>query len=98
VAILGDMYELGADSRKYHREVGQFASASGVDLIIGVGGLAKDLADAAGPTALYFEDKNQLIGALPALIRDHDVILVKASRGMAMDEVVEYLLDKKENE
>lgn len=98
VAILGDMYELGADSRKYHREVGQFAFASGVDLIIGVGGLAKDLADAAGPTALYFEDKNQLIGALPALIRDHDVILVKASRGMAMDEVVEYLLDKKENE
>jgi len=98
VAILGDMFELGEQTREYHREIGKFASNAGVDLILGVGDLAKDLVEAAGPKAKHFETKQDLISALPQLIHQNDVILIKASRGMALEEVVEYLLSTKENQ
>jgi len=98
VAILGDMFELGEQTREFHREIGIFATDAGVDLIIGVGTLAKDLVEAAGPNALYFETKQDLIDQLPQLIQKNDIILVKASRGMALDEIVDYLLSNKENQ
>jgi UDP-N-acetylmuramoyl-tripeptide--D-alanyl-D-alanine ligase len=98
VAILGDMFELGEQTMAFHREIGKFAAEAGVDLIIGVGTLAKELVDAAGPGAEYFETKQDLMTELPKLIQNNDVILVKASRGMALDEVVDYLLSKREIE
>jgi len=98
VAILGDMFELGEQTRAYHREIGEFASKAGVDLILGVGDLAKDLVEAAGPVAKHFETKQDLISQLPLLIHQKDIILVKASRGMALDEVVDYLLSTEENQ
>lgn len=97
VAILGDMLELGERTQTFHMEIGKFAADAGVDLVIGIGTLAKYLAEAAGPQGRYFKTKQELIGALPQLIEPNDVILVKASRGMALDEVVEYLLRAKEN-
>lgn len=96
VAILGDMFELGTQTQSFHREVGKFAAEAGVDLILGVGNLAKDLVEAAGSKGLHFETKKELIEKLPHLIQEKDVILIKASRGMALDEVVEYLLSTKE--
>jgi UDP-N-acetylmuramoyl-tripeptide--D-alanyl-D-alanine ligase len=98
VAILGDMFELGTDTRAYHREVGAYAKEAGVDLVIGVGELAKDLVEAAGPAGIHFPDKRALIDALPQLIQTNDIILIKASRGMALDEVVDFLLSTKENQ
>jgi UDP-N-acetylmuramoyl-tripeptide--D-alanyl-D-alanine ligase len=94
---LGDMFELGSQTHSFHSEVGKFAAEAGVDLILGVGDLAKGLAEAAGRKGHHFETKQALIAELPQLIQKNDVILVKASRGMALDEVVEYLLSKKEN-
>lgn len=98
VAILGDMFELGVQSRAFHGEIGKFAAEAGVDLILGVGELAKDLVEAAGTNGQHFETKQALIAELPRLIQQNDVILVKASRGMALDEVVDYLLGAKENQ
>jgi UDP-N-acetylmuramoyl-tripeptide--D-alanyl-D-alanine ligase len=98
VAILGDMFELGEQTREYHCEIGKFAAQVGVNLIIGVGALAKDLVEAAGPSAKHFETKQDLISALPQLIHQNDIILIKASRGMELDEVVDYLLSTRENE
>lgn len=97
VVILGDMFELGEMTRAFHREVGKFAAEAGVDLILGVGDLAKYLVESAGPKGHHFETKEALIAELPQLIQENDVILIKASRGMALDEVVEYLLSTKEN-
>jgi UDP-N-acetylmuramoyl-tripeptide--D-alanyl-D-alanine ligase len=97
VAILGDMLELGENTQAFHREIGKFAADAGVDLVIGVGTLAKYLSEAAGFKGRYFKTKQGLIEALPQLIEQNDVILVKASRGMALDEVVEYLLRTEED-
>lgn len=97
VAILGDMLELGPQSQDFHRQIGKFAAEAGIDLILGVGELAKYLVEAAGANALYFEEKQALMASLPNLIHENDIILVKASRGMALDEVVDYLLSTKED-
>jgi UDP-N-acetylmuramoyl-tripeptide--D-alanyl-D-alanine ligase len=96
VAILGDMFELGEQSIAFHREIGKFAGDAGVDLILGVGDLSKELVDAAGPKGKHYATKLDLINELPELIHQNDIILIKASRGMALDEVVEYLLSKRE--
>jgi UDP-N-acetylmuramoyl-tripeptide--D-alanyl-D-alanine ligase len=96
VAILGDMFELGEQAIAFHREIGKFAGDAGVDLIIGVGDLSKELVDAAGPNAKHFATKLDLMNELPELIHHNDIILIKASRGMALDEVVDYLLSKRE--
>jgi UDP-N-acetylmuramoyl-tripeptide--D-alanyl-D-alanine ligase len=98
VAILGDMFELGEETIVFHREIGKFAAEAGVDLILGVGHIAKDLVEAAGSNAQHFDTRQDLITELPRLIQKNDVILVKASRGMALDEVVDYLLSYKENQ
>jgi UDP-N-acetylmuramoyl-tripeptide--D-alanyl-D-alanine ligase len=98
VAILGDMFELGDNTQAYHSEVGTYAKDAGVDLVLGVGDLAKALVDSAGSIGIHFQNKQALIDALPQLIMTDDVILVKASRGMALDEVVEHLLSTKENQ
>jgi len=96
VAILGDMLELGEETASFHREVGIFAAENGVDLIIGVGDLSQNLTKGAGSKGRHFPDKESLISALPQLINRNDVILIKASRGMALDEVSDYLLNTKE--
>jgi UDP-N-acetylmuramoyl-tripeptide--D-alanyl-D-alanine ligase len=96
VAILGDMFELGSQAIAFHREVGKFAADAGVDLILGVGDLSKELVDAAGPNAKHFITKQDLMKELPGLIHNNDIILIKASRGMALDEVVDYLLNTRE--
>jgi UDP-N-acetylmuramoyl-tripeptide--D-alanyl-D-alanine ligase len=98
VAILGDMFELGEETRAYHREIGKFAAEAGVDMILGVGSLSKDLVEAAGSNAEHFETKQDLITQLSRLIQKNDIILIKASRGMALNEVVDYLLSTKESQ
>ena len=94
VCILGDMLELGENGAALHRGVGAYAVAGGVDLVIGCGQIAKNIADGAkeaGGAALYFEDKSALIEALPGIIRPGDSVLVKASLRMAFDKIVEAL-------
>jgi UDP-N-acetylmuramoyl-tripeptide--D-alanyl-D-alanine ligase len=86
VAVLGDMLELGPDSERFHREVGEHARESGVDLLVTVGPLAADMdgdqavANAAEAAAL-----------LPELLSDGDTVLVKGSRGVGLEVVAEAL-------
>lgn len=92
VAILADMLELGPLAEASHRQVGARA-AEVVDLLMAVGPLSRYAAEAAQGGALWFEDKAALRAALPALLRPGDAILVKGSRGMAMEDVVGWLSD-----
>ena len=87
VAILGDMKELGENELTLHLETGQYAQAC--DLVIAVGPLALKLAEGAG--GLHFETKQALFKELPSLIKDGDVVLVKASHSMAFEEITEEL-------
>lgn len=93
IAILGDMYELGAHEQEGHEIVGRRASDV-VDVLITVGKLGRIIgheALAAGmpPDAVHLVDTNREAGQLAlGLIARHDVVLVKGSRGMKMEEVV----------
>jgi UDP-N-acetylmuramoyl-tripeptide--D-alanyl-D-alanine ligase len=86
IAVLGEMAELGAGAAGYHREVGESARAEGIDLLIGVGELARDYAP------------DELLGTpgeaaewLAAQIEPGDTILVKGSRSAGLEAVAETL-------
>lgn len=89
VAVLGDMKELGKNELTLHREVGEFAKAKGIDLVICVGELSAEIAKAADGE--WFDDVEQANDALPALINEGDVVLVKASHSMQFEKIVERL-------
>lgn len=84
LAVLGDMRELGPDSAAHHREIGEHARAAGVELLIGVGELARDYA----PDALV-ADAAAAAAALDAEIGEGDAVLVKGSRAIGLEAVAE---------
>lgn len=94
LAVLGDMFELGDKEKEYHFEIGEYASKARVDVVISVGKNATFIAQAAregGVRAIHFETKDNLSGVLTQWIRKGDVILVKGSRGMGMEDIVDLL-------
>lgn len=93
VAVLGDMYELGPESPRLHREVGAYAVHAGAR-VIACGGLAKEIAAGAGEGALWYPDIASLITALPTLVGPGDTVLVKASHSMGFEAVVSALTGK----
>ena len=96
IAILGDMFELGSRSKELHKEVGAYAAAGSVDVLVCVGKLAWNIYDGALGSfkgkSLYFETREELIEALPIIIKEKATILVKASHGMGFEHVVKALL------
>lgn len=99
VAILGDMFELGDESDRLHKEVGDYAAAHGVDSLILVGAAAKHMYESArlheGVEIRYYPNRELLLQALSdkdkEILKPGDTILVKASHGMGFSDVVEYL-------
>ena len=89
VAILGDMFELGTDEKELHRQVGEHAAAAGVDELITIGNLAANIAEGGG--GRHFEDKESFLQVIEDHIRPGDLVLVKASRGMHLEEIVDKL-------
>lgn len=98
VCILGDMLELGAESKRLHEQVGAYVADKGFDLFLCVGAESRHMflraASAAPERTRYFETQESLIADLPDLIRDGDTILVKASRGMQLERTVQFLLER----
>jgi UDP-N-acetylmuramoyl-tripeptide--D-alanyl-D-alanine ligase len=86
VAVLGDMLELGPDSERFHREIGEHARAGGVDLLVTVGPLAAAM---DGDQAVV--DAAEAAALLPELLEDGDTVLVKGSRGVGLEVVAEAL-------
>ncbi|WP_119717307.1 UDP-N-acetylmuramoyl-tripeptide--D-alanyl-D-alanine ligase [Cognatilysobacter tabacisoli] len=93
--VLGDMRELGADGAAMHAEVGRRAKAAGLARLFTLGPLSASAAQAFGDGAAHFESHDALAGALRAAIADSGGalrVLVKGSRGSAMDRIVTALL------
>jgi UDP-N-acetylmuramoyl-tripeptide--D-alanyl-D-alanine ligase len=90
VAVLGDMLELGPDERRFHEDVGAHAARAGVELLIAVGPRAEAIAAAYGEAgdAHTAPDAKAAAQLVPALVRSGDTVLVKASRGVALEAVV----------
>ncbi len=94
VAAVGDMLELGDDSARAHREVGELAARLGVDEVVAVGAFGNHVVDgvaAGGGRGQYLGDKDELTRHLRATLGPRDVVLVKASRGLALETVAEAL-------
>ena len=98
IAVIGEMLELGDRSAELHAGVGRAAASAGVDVLLAVGGApARALADgaiAAGMPAAsvrYFETSDEAAAAAVALVKTGDLVLVKGSRGVKTDRVVDRL-------
>ncbi len=95
VAVLGDMLELGSLGPALHECVGRFVGQCGIDCLVAVGDLAENIYNAAvefGNVECYSRPtKEEAAVVLEQIIRPNTVFLCKASRGMHMEELVEYL-------
>jgi UDP-N-acetylmuramoyl-tripeptide--D-alanyl-D-alanine ligase len=91
VAVLGDMLELGADARAFHREIGEHAAARGVELLVSVGPLAAEMRAGFAGEAHAVADAHGAAELLGALLREGDTVLVKGSRGVGLEAVAEAL-------
>lgn len=97
VLVLGDMLELGAGEGELHHAIGEEAAGTEIDLCVFVGPLSKATAagaleaGAAPGQVVHFETREEALAEVPGLIREGDVVLVKASRAMALDQLVETL-------
>jgi UDP-N-acetylmuramoyl-tripeptide--D-alanyl-D-alanine ligase len=96
VAVLGEMLELGEHSTRLHEESGLAAAAAGLEVLITVGGVAAesmaDAARAAGvPTVVHAAHSDEATRVALQRVRPGDLVLVKGSRGIRTDVVVERL-------
>ena len=98
IAVLGDMLELGEHAVESHVELGRAATQAGIDVLIVVGRLAKLISRAAIDAGMpvesvwEFDDSHEAAREVPGKVRERDVVLVKGSRAMRMERIVEGLL------
>ncbi len=96
VAVLGDMFELGANENELHGDMGAYIADSDVDMLITVGRLSKNM-DAKAKECGYkgeivhFDTLEECLGNIENSLIKGDTVLVKASHGMHLEKVVELL-------
>jgi UDP-N-acetylmuramoyl-tripeptide--D-alanyl-D-alanine ligase len=92
ILVAGAMLELGPDSAALHKDCGRAAAEAGVDVVAGVSGDARFLAEGAretGADTLYFETPEEAAVWLRNNVRAGDVVLLKASRGVRLERALE---------
>jgi UDP-N-acetylmuramoyl-tripeptide--D-alanyl-D-alanine ligase len=99
IAVLGDMWELGAYAEQAHRELGHAIKERGVDLLFLLGQFASQVAQGAqeagmDPQAIYLgKDHHDVSLRLSGMVKKGDWVLVKGSRIMKMEEIIKELRD-----
>ncbi len=102
VAVLGDMYELGAMEREGHLTVGQKAASCGVDVLVAVGELGRMIAEGAAAAGMpveqiqTFDGRSEALAWLKANVSRRDAVLFKASHGLRLEELLEQWKDGEE--
>lgn len=94
ILVAGEMLELGPTAEELHRECGRHAAEKKIDVVIGVRGLAKALAEGAcgaGTQAQFMETPEQAGDWLVRNLRPGDAVLLKASRGVKLERALEML-------
>jgi UDP-N-acetylmuramoyl-tripeptide--D-alanyl-D-alanine ligase len=99
IAVLGQMSELGQESDRGHREVGECAAELGIDLLIAVGPVGASIARAAEKAGLekshWVDVPEQAAEFLATIVSPGDLILVKGSRSARMERVLEAFAKQK---
>jgi len=91
ILVLGDMGELGPDAAALHREVGAAARAAGLDCLLATGDLSRHTVEGFGVGGEHFANHAELIAALRTRLSPAVTVLVKGSRFMRMEQVIEAL-------
>ena len=98
VAVLGEMLELGRWAEPLHREVGKYVADSGISVLIGIRGVAREMVDAAiqggmkRDAAFFFQSPEEAGEFLKAYAREGDAILFKGSRGTQVERALHRFL------
>ncbi|HMO81717.1 MAG TPA: UDP-N-acetylmuramoyl-tripeptide--D-alanyl-D-alanine ligase [Pyrinomonadaceae bacterium] len=102
IVVAGEMLELGTDAAKIHEDTGRKLASMGIDVLIGVRGMAESLVLGAkgggSETAIFCVDSDEAGAKLTAIVQAGDVVLVKGSRGVRTEKVVEAIRSKFELE
>jgi len=93
IVVAGEMLELGEQGAELHRQCGKEIAAMNIDVLIGVRGLARELVAGAGSIAVFCESPENASEKLIAEARPGDLVLVKGSRGVRTEKVIEKLRD-----
>lgn len=100
VCILGDMFELGDVSAEEHRKLGEYAAREGVDIVAAVGSFAEYVARGAlsmgmDKSSVYaFSTNEEAAASLEGILKPGDTVLVKGSRGMKMEYLVDFIRER----
>lgn len=92
ILVLGDMRELGSDAKSLHQAAGENIRGAGIDYLFTIGELSLSASQAFGEGAYHFNEQEKLVTALKPLVYNQTTILVKGSRSMKMENVVNGLL------
>ncbi len=94
IAVLGDMLELGDNSPSEHLSLGEYLSASGVDYVIACGNFGRTVLEGTGgkTDSFYAGSHEEASVRVKEIARPGDLVLVKGSRGMRMEEVTKKLV------
>ena len=94
-AVLGDMFELGSFAPKLHYDLGEYTAKKGIDIIVAVGELSRELYEGAkqvrNKDVYYFKTQEEFLENIDSIIRGKMTVLVKASRGMKFEKTTEKL-------
>lgn len=98
IVVAGEMLELGEQEKEVHRETGEKLAQTGIDFLFGVRGLAREMVESAKNAGLsgsrFFASSDEAGEILADEIKSGDLILVKGSRGVRTEKVVEKILER----
>ena len=89
VLVLGDMGEVGTQGREFHEEIGAYAQTKGIETVLVTGELAAHM---RGANIRHFENFGDLLSAVDAAVSPDATVLIKGSRFMKMERVVQHLI------
>ena len=89
IFVMGDMAELGTDAASMHAEIGAYAKTAGIEKFYALGELTKNAVTSFGANAMHFETIEALAESLKNMMNAETTVLVKGSRSMRMERVVD---------
>lgn len=100
VALLGDMYELGKEEERIHKEIGKYVKEKNIDILITVGHISNIINETAiekgfdKNNSYHYKDKDELLKQINSLIKKNDTVLIKASNTVKLFEIANYYKEK----